>query len=54
MTQEELRELNEIWKLVMESFRDAMSESTIDLWFTPLILESYENGTITFRNQEGK
>ena len=32
----------------MESFRDAMSESTIDLWFTPLILESYENGTITF------
>jgi len=45
---EELRELNEIWKLVMESFRDAMSESTIDLWFTPLVLESYENGTITF------
>ena len=45
---QELKEMNEIWQMVMSSFRDAMSESTVDLWFAPLILESYENNTITF------
>ena len=45
---QELKEMNDIWQMVMSSFRDDMSESTVELWFAPLILESYENNTITF------
>lgn len=40
--------MNDIWQMVMASFRETMSESTVDLWFAPLLLESYENNTITF------
>lgn len=45
---QELKEMNDIWQMVMASFRETMSESTVDLWFAPLLLESYENNTITF------
>ena len=45
---QELKEMNDIWQMVMASFRETMSESTVDLWFAPLLLESYENNIITF------
>ena len=45
---QELKEMNDIWQMVMSSFRKTMAESTVDLWFAPLSLESYENNTITF------
>lgn len=45
---QELKEMNDIWQMVMSSFRETMSESTVDLWFAPLLLESYENNIITF------
>ena len=45
---DELKELNEIWKEVMNSFRNELTESTIELWFSPLELTSFESNTIYF------
>ncbi len=43
-----LDELNDIWEEVKSSFRSTLNESTIDLWFSPLRLVSYEKGVIRF------
>ena len=45
---QELKEMNDIWQMVMQSFRETLASSTVELWFAPLLLESYENNTITF------
>ena len=45
---QKLKEMNDIWQLVKESFRASMATSTIDLWFSQLVLEDYENNTVTF------
>ena len=47
-SKQELKEMNDIWQMVMESFHDTMATSTVKLWFEPLLLESYENNTVTF------
>ena len=41
-------ELNDIWEEVKRSFRDRYDESTIDLYFSPLKLVSFEKGVIHF------
>ena len=41
-------ELNDIWDAVKNSFRDRYDESTIDLYFSPLKLVSFEKGVIHF------
>jgi len=45
---DELKELDAIWQEVMKSFTAELSESTVELWFTPLELISFENNTIRF------
>ncbi len=42
-----LEELGEVWKLVMESFRDRLSESSINLWFGDVKMLSYRDNLIT-------
>ncbi len=45
---DELKELNDIWKEVKKSFSRELVQSTIDLWFSPLELTSFESNTIYF------
>ena len=44
----ELKELNDIWREVMRSFTTELTQTTIELWFAPLELTSFENNTIYF------
>ena len=45
---DELRELDTIWQEVMKSFTLDLPVSTVELWFHPLELISFENNVITF------
>ena len=45
---DELKELNDIWKEVMASFANELPLSSIELWFAPLELISFEENTVTF------
>ena len=45
--QKYLEELWQIWRLVKESFRDTLSETTINLWFGDVEIISFENDTLT-------
>ena len=47
-SQKELNELNDIWQSVMQSFTSTLPELTIELWFAPLKLESFDGTTVTF------
>lgn len=47
-TTDELKELNAIWREVLRSFTNELTQSTIDLWFLPLELTSFESNTIYF------
>ena len=42
-----LDEVREVWKLVKESFRAKLSETTINLWFGEVDIISFEDDTIT-------
>ena len=42
-----LEEIRQVWEMVKESFRDRLSESTINLWFGGLEVLQFENDTIT-------
>lgn len=44
----ELNELNDIWKSVMQSFTSTLPDLTIELWFAPLRLESFDGTTVVF------
>jgi len=39
--------IREVWKMVMESFRERLSESTVNLWFGDIEILSYQNDTVT-------
>ena len=45
---DELKELDTIWQEVMKSFTLELPISTVELWFHPLELISFENNVITF------
>ena len=45
--QKYLEELGQIWSLVMDSFRETLSETTINLWFGDVEIISFENDTLT-------
>ena len=45
--QKYLEELGQIWNLVMDSFRETLSETTINLWFGDVEIISFENDTLT-------
>jgi len=40
--------MTDIWEMVKKSFCDTLPQVSVDLWFTPLTIESYENDVITF------
>ena len=42
-----MEEIREIWEMVKDSFRDKLSESTINLWFGELEIISFEGEMIT-------
>ena len=42
-----LEEIGEIWKMVKDSFRENMTETTINLWFADVKILSFQNDTIT-------
>ena len=42
-----MEEIRQVWELVKDSFRDRLSETTINLWFGELEVISFENDTIT-------
>ena len=42
-----IEEIREVWKMVMDSFREHLSESTVNLWFGDVDILSYRNDTIT-------
>ena len=43
-----LDEISAIWEEVKLSFRDRYAQSTIDMWFGKMKIESYENNVLTF------
>ncbi len=45
--QKYMDEIREIWEMVKDSFRDKLSESTINLWFGELEIVSFEDDLIT-------
>ena len=45
--QKYLDEISEIWEMVKGSFRESMSESTVDLWFGDIKILDFEKDTIT-------
>ncbi|MBQ7347446.1 MAG: chromosomal replication initiator protein DnaA [Clostridia bacterium] len=45
--QKYMDEIREIWEMVKDSFRDKLSESTINLWFGELEIISFEGDMIT-------
>ena len=42
-----MEEIRGVWELVKDSFREKLSETTINLWFGELKVISFENDTIT-------
>ena len=42
-----IEEISEIWEMVKDSFRENMTETTINLWFADVKILSFENDTIT-------
>ena len=42
-----IEEISEIWEMVKDSFRETMTETTINLWFADVKILSFENDTIT-------
>ena len=40
-------EIKEVWELVKESFREKLSETTINLWFGELEITAFQDDTIT-------
>ncbi len=42
-----IEEIGEIWEMVKDSFRETMTETTINLWFADVKILSFENDTIT-------
>ncbi len=42
-----IQEIQEVWEMVKESFRENLSESTVNLWFGDIQILSYHNDVIT-------
>jgi len=42
-----IEEIRPVWEMVVNSFREKLSESTIDLWFGNIEIISYQEDTIT-------
>ena len=42
-----IEEIRQVWEMVKESFREHLSESTVNLWFGDVEIISYQNDTIT-------
>ena len=47
-SEKELNELRGIWQSVMQSFTETMPEFTVELWFAPLELKSFDGSTVVF------
>ena len=45
--QKYIDEIRQIWNLVKESFRDSLTETTIDLWFGEIDVLSYDGEEVT-------
>lgn len=43
-----LDDINDIWEMVKEAFKENLAQSVIDLWFGQLKIVSYEDNCITF------
>lgn len=44
---EYLEEIKQVWELVLESFSDSYSHSSINFWFGDLVITDYDDGVIT-------
>lgn len=44
---EYLEEIKQVWKLVLESFSDRFTQSSIKLWFGDLVITDYKDGVVT-------
>ncbi len=42
-----IEEITEVWEMVKDSFRETLSESTINLWFSNIEILSFSNDTVT-------
>ncbi len=42
-----LEEIGQIWNMVMDSFRETLSETTVNLWFGDVEIISFENDVLT-------
>ncbi len=42
-----IEEISEVWEMVKESFRETLSESTVNLWFGNVTILSYRDNTVT-------
>ena len=42
-----LEEIKQVWKLVLESFSDRFTQSSIKLWFGDLVITDYKDGVVT-------
>ena len=47
-SEKELNELRGIWQSVMQSFTETMPEFTVELWFAPRELKSFDGSTVVF------
>ncbi|MBQ2735615.1 MAG: chromosomal replication initiator protein DnaA, partial [Clostridia bacterium] len=42
-----IEEIRQVWEMVKDSFREHLSESTVNLWFGDVDIISYQNDTVT-------
>jgi hypothetical protein len=48
-----LEEIRQVWKSVVDSFRDTISEAAINLWFGELDILSFDGDVITSDSDTG-